>query len=222
MKIHNFMVFLILLYTIGFGLFLHDRSQIDSNLSVKNPKISHIPQDKILVHPIPPPGEKFTTYKPMYTSKDGEYIADVQSPIPVKDRVINHTGTQCVWASLETLGRWCGEEKLTNPPVTERDICQSYSSPSVTADILYQLGVDFEQTYGNRLAGLDLIKKAMSEGRGCLFGTPGHCMVLVHYDENANVVKFIDNSDRTLKIQTMTVDEFKRRWDSWVLVIYPT
>ena len=45
-------------------------------------------------------------------------------------------------------------------------------------------------------------------------------MVLVHYDEVNNVVKWVDNSDQSLKVQTMTVERFKQRWDTWVLVIY--
>lgn len=42
----------------------------------------------------------------------------LQCPIPHENRVKNHTGIQCVYSSIETLGRWAEEEKLTNPPLT--------------------------------------------------------------------------------------------------------
>jgi hypothetical protein len=67
---------------------------------------------------------------------------------------------------------------------------------------------------------LVLIKKAMAEGRGCLFGVPGHAMVLIHYDEEKNIVKWVDNSDRSLRVQTMSIEKFNGRWQGWILVLY--
>lgn len=167
------------------------------------------------------PNEKLTTYTPMYVSLWGEEEPDnIQCPIPMSDRVRNYTGIQCVWSSIEMLGRWAEEPKLMDPPITSRTDCKSYSSPSLAAKRLNQLNVKFEQSYDNRAEGLQLIKKAMAEGRGCLWGVPGHAMVLVHYDEATDTVKWVDNSDSSLKVQTTTVDRFKKRWDSWVLVIY--
>jgi hypothetical protein len=78
----------------------------------------------------------------------------------------------------------------------------------------------YKQSYRDREAGIRLIKEAMEDGRGALFGVPGHAMVIIHYDEEADEVKWEDNSDRSLRIQTMTVKRFKSRWDSWVCVIY--
>lgn len=162
-----------------------------------------------------------TTFQPSYVSQHGvEEDLNIQCPIPMEDRVENHTGSQCVFSSIEMLGRWAEEPKLINPPITSDPKCRSYSGPSHAAAQLERLGVKFEQTDGDREAGIALIKKAMAEGRGCLFGVPGHAMVLVHYDEEKDVVKWVDNSDRSLKIQTMTVAKFKQRWDSWILVIY--
>jgi len=173
------------------------------------------------VKPVLPFGERLTTYNPKYVSLHGEYEpANIASPIPMEDRVPNYTEIQCVWASIETIGRWAEEPKLTQPALTSRPDCKSYSSPSLVAAILSKLEVKFEQTHGDRTAGIALIKKAMQEGRGCLFGVPGHAMVLVHYDEKTNIVKWIDNSDQTLKVQTMSVADFKKRWDTWALVIY--
>lgn len=45
-------------------------------------------------------------------------------------------------------------------------------------------------------------------------------MVLVHYDEANNKVCWVDNSDSSLKVQTTTVENFRKRWQSWVLVVY--
>lgn len=164
-----------------------------------------------------------TTYVEPYTSIYGEdEPTDIQCPIPMKDRVANGTGIQCVWASIETLGRWAEEPKLMNPPLTSRSDCKSYSGPGLAAKKLKELGVRFEQVANgqDRQASIALIKKATSEGRAALFGIPGHAMVCVHYDEAADQVKWIDNSDRSLKVQTTTIQRFNQMWDGWVLVIY--
>lgn len=168
-----------------------------------------------------PHDEHLTTYTPMYVSLIGEYEPlDIQCPIPMENRVPNFTGIQCVWSSIEMIGRRAEEPKLTNPPLTTRSECKSYASPTLASRVLTSLNVRFEQSYGNRDQGIALIKKAMAEGRGCLFGVPGHAMVLVHYDEETSVVKYVDNSDSTLKVQTMTMERFIKAWDTWALVIY--
>lgn len=144
----------------------------------------------------------------------------IQCPIPKSDRVPNYTGIQCVFSSIEMLGRWAEEPKLMDPPITSRSNCKSYSDPYRAGAILKELNVKFEQTNGNREAGIKLIKKAMAEGRGCLWDVPGHAMVLVHYDEEKDRVCWVNNSDPSLKIQTTDIAGFKKRWSSWVLVIY--
>lgn len=165
--------------------------------------------------------EYHTDYVAEYTSMYGEEDANnIQCPIPMEDRVRNYTGIQCVYSSIEMLGRWAEEPKLVSPPITSRSDCKGYSSPRQAAEILNKLNVRFEQSYGDRNASLRLLKKAMSEGRGALFGVPGHAMVLVHYSEEEDRVCWVDNSDRSLKVQSMTIRQFKSRWDSWILVIY--
>ncbi len=170
-----------------------------------------------------PDGEFLTKFTPAYVSTDtpaDENLQNVNCPIPMQDRVKNHTGSQCVWSSIEMLGRWAEEPKLTNPPLTSRGKCRTYSSPSLAARVLTELNVKFEQTYRDRAAGVAMIKKAMAQGRGCLFDVPGHAMVLIHYDEAKDVAKYIDNSDYSLRIHTTTINGFNRRWGSWILVIY--
>jgi len=171
----------------------------------------------------PPPNDNYTTsFTLPFVSETGVVEATIedQCPIPMKDRVFNYSEIQCVWASIEMIGRWAEEPKLTNPPITSRRDCKSYASPGLAAERLNELGVKFSQSYKDRSRGISLIKRAMAERRGCMFGIPGHAMVMVHYDERANIVKYVNNSDRSLKIQTTTVNEFNEMWDTWVLVIY--
>lgn len=162
------------------------------------------------------------TYVPAYKCDGPDISAEgLQCPIPHKNRVKNYTGIQCVYSSIESLGRWAEEPKLTNPPLTSRAECKGYSGPSRAAEILTKLNVRFEQTYGDKKRGVRLIKRALREGRGVLWDVPGHAMILVHYDEEQNKVCWVDNSDSSLKIQQTTVDRFNKRWGSWVLAICP-
>lgn len=155
-----------------------------------------------------------------YSKTPPENLEDIQCPIPRECRVPNYTGVQCVFSSLECLARWAECKELLEPtPLTSRPGCKSYSSGSDASQKLKNFGVRFENAE-NKKEGLVLIKKAMKDGRGCLWGVPGHAMVLCHYDEEKNVVKWIDNSDRNLNIQTTTVAKFNQRWDGWVMIIY--
>jgi len=145
-------------------------------------------------------------------------LQDTQVPIPMKDRVYNRTGIQCVWCSCEVLGRYAEEPKLIN--LTYDPDCQGYSTPFRTKRKLNQIGVNFIQTT-DKSEGRALIRKTVvQERRGAVFGVPGHAMNIVHYDEEKKIVKYINNSDKSLKIRTWTMEEFERRWDGWVLVIY--
>lgn len=152
-----------------------------------------------------------------YEGEPDDDLTDVMVPIPMKDRVFNKTSIQCVWCSLETIGRYAEEPKLIG--LTDQSDCKSYASPSSAARKLKALGVRFEQTTSTSDRSL-IIKSVVKERRGCLFAIPGHAMTLVHYDEAKGIVKYINNSDRTLKIRTWTMEEFNRRWDGWVCVIY--
>lgn len=187
------------------------------------PIVQHTPQSLLPVW-----DDKYQTAVAVeYDSTTGDPVDEekelegVQCPIPMKCRVKNYTGIQCVFSSLECLARWSDCKQLLEPePLTSRPGCKSYSGPQDAAQKLTKFGVRFENSYRDREAGIRLIKKAMADGRGTLWGVPGHAMVLCHYDEEKDVVKWIDNSDRSLRIQTTTVAKFKQRWDSWVMVIY--
>lgn len=163
-----------------------------------------------------------TSFVETYDSGEPEdnELEDVQCPIPMKDRVKNYTGIQCVFSSIECLGRWAEIDNLTNPPLTSRRDCKSFSNPGDAAQKLRKYGIKFEQEYRDRAKAIKLIKKAMEDGRACLWDVPGHAMVLCHYDEENDVVKWIDNSDSSLRIQTSNIAHFNRRWGGWVLVVY--
>ena len=148
-----------------------------------------------------------------YFEEDGTMV-----PVPIEDRVFNETGIQCVWASIECLGRYANEPKLIG--ITNHPDCKSYASPSSLASKLKKLNVKFEQTTSRSDKSL-IIKSVVKDRRGCLFAIPGHAMTLVHYDEQEGIVKYINNSDRSLKIRTWTMKEFNQRWDGWICVIYP-
>lgn len=153
----------------------------------------------------------------LFEGPEDEDLSSVMVPIPMKDRVFNKTGIQCVWASLECIGRYAEEGRLTN--LTSLPDCKSYSSPSGAAKKLKELGVRFEQTVSRSDRSL-ILKAVVKEKRGVLFDIPGHAMVLVHYDEEKGIVKYINNSDSSLKIRTWSMEEFNRRWDGWICAVY--
>jgi hypothetical protein len=188
-------------------------------------------QPKQFVKPPEPTGDIWTRMYPMpdmpglpnpcaaygWEGPEDEELQDVMVPIPMKDRVFNRTGIQCVWCSLECCGRYAEEPKLIG--LTDQPDCKSYSSPSSANRKLTQIRVRFETTTSRSDRHL-ILKSVVQERRGCLFAIPGHAMTLVHYDEQKGVVKYINNSDRSLKIRTWTMQEFNRRWDGWITVIY--
>ena len=193
-----------------------------------NPVIFHHKESRLPVWH----SEYQTTYVQPYDSgaPETDELEGVQCPIPMKDRVRNYTGIQCVFSSTEMIGRWAECKELINPPITSRSDCKRYSGPSDLRNKLERFGLKpyteggsgpmYRQVYRNKQEAIRVLKEAMSEGRGALFGVPGHAMVVVHYDEAANIVKWVDNSDRSLRVQTMTVNRFMQRWDGWICVIY--
>lgn len=147
---------------------------------------------------------------------EDENLDNLQAPIPMEDRVPNRTGIQCVWSSIETLARYCGEERLYN--ITYNDNYKSYASPNSTRRMFEKYEIEYEMTTSTKDRSL-LIKGCVMENRGCGFGIPGHVMTMVHYDEEKGIVKYIDNSDPQLKIRVWSMSEFDRRWDGWAFII---
>jgi hypothetical protein len=137
--------------------------------------------------------------------------------IPPEDRVPNKTGIQCVWSSVETLARYAEIKKLYD--ITNNDNYKSYAGPQSLKVMLKKYGIKYEMTTNKNDRSL-LIKGCTVEKRGVGFDIPGHAMVLVHYDEVEGLVKYINNSDPSLKIRTWTMEEFNKRWAGWAFIIY--
>jgi hypothetical protein len=70
----------------------------------------------------------------------------------------------------------------------------------------------------------NFIKKYVCEMKlGVGFGVPGHMLNLVHYDEQAGIVKVIDNvGPKALQVQTWSMSKFRQLWDGWAVVVFPT
>ena len=150
-----------------------------------------------------------------YEGPEDEDLSNVQVPIPIKDRVPNRTGTQCVWSSFETIARYAEESRLYD--ITRMKEYKSYASPSAARAMLARFEITYEMTTkGDRSI---LIKGCSIERRGAVFAVPGHMMTMVHYDEKEGIVKYINNSDPKLKVRTWSMKEFNKRWDGWAAII---
>ena len=114
----------------------------------------------------------FGSEKQELTENEDE-LKNVMVPIQMKDRVYNKTGVQCVWASIECVGRYAEEPKLIG--LTKDKECQSYASPSSLSAKLKKLNIKYEQTTSRNDRSL-IIKSVVKERRGCLFAVPGHAM----------------------------------------------
>lgn len=177
--------------------------------TIDRDKFFHVcpnPYDQILPNPVV-----------NFEGAPDEDLENTQVPIPVKDRVPNRTGIQCVWSSIETLARYAKYEKLYD--ITMEKDYKSYAGPPSLRAMFKKYGVKYEMTVDKKDRSL-LIKGCTIEKRGVAFDIPGHMMVLVHYDEKEGIVKYINNSDKDLKIRTWTMEEFNKRWAGWAVIIY--
>ena len=164
-----------------------------------------------------------TTFTDAYTASEPfpeSELDTCHAPVPMSDRVRNYTGIQCVFSSIELLGRWAEEPKLMDPPITSRSNCKSYSGPSDAGRKLDSFGVKFKQVTNKEEGRQYLQKYVAEEGRGALIGVPGHALCVIHYDPEGDDIRIVDNSDRTLSIQKWSKSHFERRWQGWVLVLF--
>lgn len=143
--------------------------------------------------------------------------SDLYCEVQEKNRINNNTGSQCVFSSIELVGRTIGETKLYN--ITKLPQCQGLAGPGDVKRLLDSLDVKFEQS-NNKEKGRELIKEAMKIGYPVVWGMGGfHALSLVHYDEIANRVHYIDNvGPKTVKI--CSVEKFNKMWDGWIIYIH--
>lgn len=161
--------------------------------------------------PVSPPQAVVT---PPAVPVDPELVG-VQVPIPRDMRLFNRSESQCVWCTLEMLGRFNkvrGTEGLT----------QQYkhaTGPGYVNRVLTQRGVKFKQVTGK---DLDFLEEWVTKNRlGCGIGVNGNHAILVCHFERGRLVKVIDNADPSLRIQTWEWERFIRLFSGWVFVVQP-
>ncbi len=173
------------------------------------------PVVKPQVPTVPPPAEPPTP--PVRPRPNDQEVADVQVPIPKEMRVFNKSGSQCVWCTIEMLAKF-------NRIPKANDLTQTYkhaTGPREVAQVLTGRGVKFKQSIRKDEGMLEeyVAKRKLGVGVGVNHGT--HMILVCHFDRQAKIVKVIDNSDRSLRVQTWTLDQFRKIWSDWVLVILP-
>jgi hypothetical protein len=142
----------------------------------------------------------------------------ILAPLAEDHRALNTKG-QCVWSSLQNMGRQIGETKLYN--LTKDRRCQGGANPSDVNRVLTALGVKFEQAYGNRKEAYALIERGLAEGRPCIISyDTAHVINIVHFDRDANKVAVVNNHGDRFQTQYMDLAEFDRRFKGWVCIVY--
>ena len=146
----------------------------------------------------------------------------VQVPIPKNCRVYNKSGSQCVWCSIECLGRYHGVKEVYEG---DRRLTKTYTWATGPGEVQRVMSGRYSTVRWKQITNRDInfIKKYVTEQKlGVGIGIPGHMLNLVHYDEEARVVKVIDNcGPKALQVQDWTLDRFNRLWDGWALVVFP-
>ena len=172
-----------------------------------HPTLPAPPSPPPIVNPAPPapPMPPPAPVDPQFT--------DVDVKIPQSMRIYNKSGNQCVWCSLEMLGRHNGSkgcEGLT-------DVYKDATGSGEVRRVLTQRNVKFLQVENRR--DYSFIKKWVNtEKKGVGIGV-GHHMVLVCGFKENQFVKVIDNANSKLPIETWSWDKFTRRFDGWAIVV---
>jgi hypothetical protein len=141
--------------------------------------------------------------------------ANCQVYVPREMRIYNKSGSQCVWCTIEMLGKLHGVKGVSGLT----DEYKHATGPGEVNRVLTQRGVKFKQVTGK---DYDFIKEWVADKKmGVGIGVNGnHVILLCHYEEN-KLVKIIDNADKSLKIQTWDWNKFTKRFDGWAFVILP-
>jgi len=178
----------------------------------------------VLVAPLlgaAPPSQHGPNVK-FYTSTAVEPDLDsIHVPVPMKDRVPNRSGN-CVWCSIELLGRFAEEPKLL-----DISLGRGGAEPINVRPVLDRLGIKYKM---NPLGSRHKTKEAIEEffvkavkierrGVGVAINN-NHMLVCVHYDPDTKTVMVIDNADRKLAVQQWDWESFHRQWDGWCIIIY--
>ncbi len=173
-----------------------------------------------IVQPPPPP---ITPPAPPPAPVEPDCVG-VQVPIPKDCRVFNKSGSQCVWCSIECLGRY---HKVRELYEGDRRLTLKYTWATGPAEVQRVLSSNYPTVKWKQVQSKselrNFIKTYVTEKKfGVGIGIPGHMLNLVHYDEQAKVVKVIDNcGPKALQVQYWSMDKFDRLADGWVLTVFP-
>jgi len=135
--------------------------------------------------------------------------------VPKALRIFNKSGSQCVWCSAEMLGRLHQVKGLVG--LTDR--YKHATGPGEFGSVMTQRGVKFKQVNGR---DLDFIQEWVADKKmGVGIGVNHNHVILLCHFERDKLVKVIDNSDRSLSVQTWDWSKFQRHFSGWVFVILP-
>lgn len=136
-------------------------------------------------------------------------------PVPKGIRIYNKSGSQCVWCTAQMLGTYHGVKGVNGLT----DQYKHATGPGEFNRVMNGRHVKFKQVTGRDLDFIEewVTHKKMGVGIGV---NNTHVILLCHF-ERGKQVKIIDNSDRSLKVQTWTWDKFMRNFSGWVFVILP-
>lgn len=160
--------------------------------------------------PVPPPARPAPPAEPV----DPE-LRGVQVPIPRDMRIFNQSGSQCVWCTLEMLGRF---NKVRGTDGLTRQYKHA-TGPGEVNRVLTRRGVKFRQVTGK---DMDFLEEWVANKKlGCGIGVDGRHAILVCHFERGKSVKVIDNGDPQLRVQTWDWSRFTRHFSGWVFVVFP-
>lgn len=139
-----------------------------------------------------------------------------QVPILRKHRVYNQTRCQCVWASLECLGRHHGIPSTYDLTQCYHGFCPD---PNQALTVLRQRNIQGYMLYPG-VQNTKFLQHCCAKGWGACVGLGyKHVVVIVHYKDGE--VGFIDNNDSDLQVKMCTEQEFLRHWDGFAITLYP-
>jgi hypothetical protein len=138
----------------------------------------------------------------------------IQVHIPKECRIFNRSRSQCVWCSLECLGR----KHAIPATYTLTQRYKGTSGPGQAASVLQALGVKYYMQTSN---DKKFLITACANGWGACVGLNGaHMINVVHYKDG--VVKVIDNQGpHALEVQEWRENYFLSRWDGWAITLVP-
>lgn len=154
---------------------------------------------------------------------DPEFI-NVQVPIPKDCRVFNKSGSQCVWCSIECLGRY---HKVKDLYEGDMRITKYHTWATWSGEVYHVMKTKYPNVKWAQISNISELKsflrKYVAEKKiGVGFTIPGHMLNMVNYDEENKTVKVIDNiGPKALEIQEWSMAKFDSLAGGWVLTVFP-